>query len=217
MRIGVLGTGMVGKSIGTKLVQIGHDVRMGSRDSSSAKGAEWVAEAGPGASAGAFADAAAHGEVLFNCTSGMASLAALAAAGASNMDGKILIEVANPLDFSRGMPPPLSVCNSDSLGEQIQRTFPNVRVVKALNTMNCRIMVDPSIVPGDHDVFLCGNDASAKTDVTGYLKGWFGWRIIHDLGDISGARGMEMILPIWLRLMSRAGTPNFNFHIQRQT
>jgi predicted dinucleotide-binding enzyme len=216
MRIGMLGTGTVGRTIGSKLVHSGHDVRMGSRVAGNPKAMQWVEEAGSGASQGTFADAASYGQVLFNCTSGAGSLAVLAAAGGDNMSGKILVDVANPLDFSRGMPPSLTVCNTDSLGEQIQRAFPRVKVVKALNTTNCRVMVEPSLVPGDHDLFLCGNDADAKAAIAGYLRDWFGWKIVHDLGDITGARGMEMILPLWVRLMSTLGTPYFNFHVRRR-
>jgi hypothetical protein len=172
-----------------------------------------VKENGARATHGTFADAAAFGEIIFNCTSGMASLDALRQAGAGNLDGKILIDVANPLDFSKGMPPTLSVCNTDSLGEQIQRAFPGARVVKTLNTMNTNVMVDPGLVPGDSDVFVSGNDAAAKAQVTEILKSWFGWRSIIDLGDITTARGTEMLLPIWLRLWSTFKTLNINFHI----
>jgi 8-hydroxy-5-deazaflavin:NADPH oxidoreductase len=127
----------------------------------------------------------------------------------------MLIEVANPLDMSTGMPPSLTVCNTDSLGEQMQREFPDTRVVKALNTMNCDVMVQPSLVPGDHNVFLCGNDAAAKSEVTERLYEWFGWKKedIIDLGDITAARGTEMFLPLWLRLWSAVGTPHFNIQV----
>jgi predicted dinucleotide-binding enzyme len=144
----------------------------------------------------------------------MVSLEALWSAGPSNLAGKVLVDVGNPLDFSHGMPPTLSVCNSDSLGEQIQREFPDAKVVKALNTMNAAVMVNPSIVPGDHDVFVCGNDSDAKAKVSDLLRS-FGWRTIVDLGDISAARGAEMVLPIWLRLMGALKTATFNFHIAR--
>jgi hypothetical protein len=215
MKIGVLGTGMVGKAISTKLVQLGHGVKMGSRTSNNEKAAEWVKASGPNASQGTFADAAAFGEMLFNCTSGMASLEVLKLAGANNLSGKVLIDISNPLDFSKGMPPTLSVCNADSLGEQIQRAFPVVKVVKTLNTMNCNIMVNPSLIPGSHDVFVCGNDAGAKSKVTEILKNWFGWKSVIDLGDITSARGVEMMMPIWIRLMGVLQTPNFNFKIVR--
>ena len=205
---------MVGVALGSKLVQIGHDVKMGSRTPDNEKAVTWAKENGAHASYGTFADAGAFGEVVFNCTAGTASLAAVTAADAANLKGKVLVDVANPLDFSRGMPPTLSVCNTDSLAEQIQRAFPSVNVVKALNTMNCAVMVNPSSVPGDHDVFLCGNDRQAKEKVTEIVKS-FGWRSIIDLGDITAARGMEMLLPIWLRLMGHYQSPNFNFKIVR--
>lgn len=210
MKIGVLGTGMVGEAIASRLVSLGHEVKMGSRQAGNEKAVAWAGEAGEGASEGSFADAAAHGEVVFNCTAGTASLQALAAAGAENLAGKVLVDVANPLDFSAGMPPTLSVCNTDSLGESIQRQFPDARVVKALNTVNASVMVTPDRVPGDHALPICGDDG-AKPQVIELLAG-FGWpedRIV-DLGDISGARGMEMYLPLWLGLMNSLGTASFN-------
>jgi 8-hydroxy-5-deazaflavin:NADPH oxidoreductase len=215
MKIGILGTGMVGKAISTKLVQLGHSVKMGSRTSNNEKAAEWVKVTGANASQGTFADAAAFGELVFNCTSGMASLEVLKLAGANNLSGKALIDISNPLDFSKGMPPTLSVCNADSLGEQIQRAFPAVKVVKTLNTVNCNVMVNPSLVPGSHDIFVCGNDSGAKSKVTEILKNWFGWKSVIDLGDITSARGVEMMMPIWIRLMGTLQTPNFNFKIVR--
>jgi len=214
MRIGVLGTGTVGQTLGTKLVSPVNEVKLGIRSASNDKVAGWVKTTGRGASHGTFADAASFGEMLFNCTSGMASLDALRQAGAKNLDGKVLVDVANPLDFSKGMPPTLAVCNTDSLGEQIQRAFPEARVVKSLNTMSARVMVDPKKVPGDHAIFVCGNDATAKSQVTELLRE-FGWKTVLDLGDISGARGAEMVLPLWVRLMGTLKSPNFNFIISR--
>jgi 8-hydroxy-5-deazaflavin:NADPH oxidoreductase len=213
MRIGILGTGVVGKTLGTKLVKLGHDVRMGSRAAGGENAKAWTKAAGGKSSEGTFADAAAHGEMVFNCTSGMVSLDALNAAGARNLEGKVLVDVANPLDFSRGMPPTLSVCNTDSLGEQIQRAFPGARVVKALNTVTASVMVDPSIIPGVHDVFVCGNDADAKAQIVALLKSGFGWKEVVDLGDITGARSQEMILPLWLRLFMKFQSPNVNLHV----
>jgi predicted dinucleotide-binding enzyme len=213
MKIGILGTGMVGNAIGTKLVKLGHDVKMGSRTADNMKGAEWVKSNGSKGSQGTFADAAAFGEILFNCTHGMASLEALKQAGTQNLKGKILIDIANSLDFSKGMPPSLAVCNTDSLGEQIQRAFPDVKVVKTLNTVNCNLMVNPSLVKGDHDLFICGNDVQAKAKVVDILKNSFGWKSVIDLGDITSARATEMLLPIWVRLMGLYQTPNFNFKI----
>ncbi len=213
MKLGVLGTGMVGHAIGTKLVQMGQEVMMGSRSSTNEKAAAWVKANGPKASQGTFADAAKFGEILFNCTQGMASLDALKLAGAENMKGKILIDVANPLDSSKGMPPTLAVSNTDSLAEQIQRAFPDTKVVKSLNTMNCKLMVNPSLVRGDHDVFVSGNDKAAKSRVTEILRNWFGWKSVVDLGDIGSARGAEQLLPLWLRLVGAFGTANFNLKI----
>jgi 8-hydroxy-5-deazaflavin:NADPH oxidoreductase len=216
MKIGVLGTGMVGRTIATKLVELGHEVTMGSRTADSGAMLEWVEGAGGSAAAGTFADAASSAELAFNCTAGGASLDALEAAGAGNLAGKVLVDVANPLDFSQGMPPTLSVCNDDSLGEQIQAAFPDVRVVKALNTINHLVMTDPGRVPGGHNVFVCGNDEGAKTQVASLLEN-FGWPgdSILDLGDISAARGTEMYLPLWLRLMGALGTSDFNIAVVR--
>lgn len=213
MRIGVLGTGVVGKTIGTKLVKLGHDVRMGSRTAGGESAKAWTKAAGGKSSEGTFAEAAAHGEMVFNCTSGMKSLDALRAAGAKNLEGKVLVDVANPLDFSKGMPPTLSVCNTDSLGEQIQRAFPAARVVKALNTVTASAIVEPSTIPGVHDIFVCGNDAEAKAAVVALLKTGFGWKEVVDLGDITGARAQEMILPLWLRLFMKFQSPNVNIHV----
>ena len=215
MKIGVLGTGMVGNALGSKLVQLGHSVKMGSRTVNNPKAVEWAKGNGPNASQGTFAESTSHGEIVFNCTAGMASLDALKLAGSNNLRGKILIDIANPLDFSKGMPPTLSVCNTDSLGEQIQRAFPDTKVVKTLNTVNCNVMVKPSLVPGDHEMFICGNDAGAKEKVTDILRNWFGWKSVIDLGDITNARAMEMWLPMWVRLWAKFQTPNFNLKIAK--
>lgn len=214
MKVGVLGTGMVGQAIATKLLELGHQVTMGSRSADSGALLEWVETSGDGAG-GTFADASASAELLFNCTAGGASLQALEAAGAGNLEGKVLVDVANPLDFSGGMPAKLSVCNEDSLGEQIQAAFPEAKVVKTLNTVNARVMVEPLRVPGDHNVFVCGNDEPAKSTVARLLES-FGWpaETIVDLGDISAARGTEMYLPLWLRLMGKLGSPDFNIQVR---
>ncbi len=215
MKIGIIGTGAVGQAIGGKLTQNGHSVKLGSRTASNEKAAAWVKTNGANASQGTFAEAAAFGEMLFNCTKGEVSLEALKAAGAANMKGKILIDVANALDFSKGMPPILTpgLCNTTSLGEEIQKTYPETKVVKGLNTMNCRLMVNPGLVPGSHDVFICGNDASAKATFTEMLKKDFGWASIIDMGDITSSRATEMLLPIWIRLMMKYNSPDFNFKI----
>ncbi|MEK6278643.1 MAG: NAD(P)-binding domain-containing protein [Actinomycetota bacterium] len=216
MKIGVLGTGMVGVAIATKLAELGHELTMGARQAGNEKAVAWASEAGENAGEGSFADACLDAELVFNCTAGMFSLEALRAAGADNLSGKVLVDVANPLDFSQGMPPTLSACNTDSLGEQVQREFPDARVVKALNTVNASVMTDPGSVPGDHVVFVCGDDDLAKQRVIGLLGeiGWPADRVV-DLGDISAARGTEMYMPLWLRMMSSLGTPQFNIALAR--
>jgi predicted dinucleotide-binding enzyme len=215
MKVGVLGTGAVGGTIASKLVALGHEVKMGSRTANNEKAVAWAKEAGARASAGTYEDAAAFGEVLFNCTSGAGSIAALEAAGAANLRGKILLDVSNPLDFGKGMPPTLFVSNDDSLGERIQRAFPELKVVKTLNTVNCEIMVDPARLGADTDVFVSGNDKEAKARVSEILRGWFGWKSVIDLGDITTARGTEAYLPLWIRLWGALGTPHFNVRVVR--
>ena len=215
MYIGVLGTGTVGRTLAQALVDRGHDVRMGARAAGNANAVAWAHAAGPLASEGSFADAAAFGELAINATAGAASLDALEMAGAERLAGKVLIDVANPLDTSGGMPPTLTVCNDDSLGERIQRAFPEVRVVKALNTVTAAVMVQPDLVPGQHTVFICGDDDAAKTQVTVLLEefGWVAGSIL-DLGDITAARGMEMYLALWLRLWGATGTAMLNVGVQ---
>lgn len=214
MRFGVLGTGVVGQTIATKLVSIGHTVTMGSRQAGNDRAVTWAAGGGQDAAQGSFADAAAFGEVVFNATAGAASLDVLAGAGADNLAGKILIDVANPLNMSAGMLPVLTVCNTDSLAERIQRAFPAVRVVKALNTVNADVMVEPGLVPGSHTVFVSGNDPEAKAQVVELLAS-FGWGTddIMDLGDITSARGTEMYLALWLRLWGATGTGHLNVKV----
>jgi 8-hydroxy-5-deazaflavin:NADPH oxidoreductase len=225
MKIAVFGTGIVGQVIASRLAGLRHDVTIGTRDVTTtlARAAkdgygnppfsEWYKQ-NPSVKLTTFAEAAASAEIVFNCTMGLGSLDALIQAGDVNLNGKILIDITNPLDFSKGMPPILSPGNTDSLGELIQRTFPGVKVVKTLNTMNCYLMVNPVALPGDHTVFVSGNDAQSKTTTIEILK-TFGWKEsnIIDLGDITTARGTEQLLPIWIRLYGALKTPMFNFKI----
>lgn len=201
MRIGVLGTGDVGRTLGSAFERLGHEVVLGSR------------AAGDGTET--FADAVAHGEVLVNATAGSASVAAIGASREPDRTGKVLVDVANPLDFSTGELR-LTVSNDDSLAESIQRAFPELRVVKTLNTVTASVMVAPGAVPGDHVLFLAGDDADAKGTVRS-LVGELGWRDAQllDLGGLSAARGMEMYLPLWLTLMRTLGTPVFNVALER--
>jgi predicted dinucleotide-binding enzyme len=226
VRFGILGTGVVGKTIAARLDGMGHEVMVGTRNPEETKSrAETDAYGNPPFSAwqeehpevklATFSEAAAHGEMVVNATSGVVSLEALELAGEDNLNGKVLVDISNPLDFSQGMPPILSVSNTDSLGEQIQRRFSEARVVKTLHTMNAYLMVDPAQLAGaDHTVFVCGDDAEAKQAVTELLRS-FGWTDIVDLGDITAARGTEMLMPIWLRLFGALQKPIFNYKIVR--
>lgn len=214
MHIAVLGTGDVGQTIASRLIEVGHEVRLGSRTADNEKALAWAAAAGSKATTGTFRDAASFGEVLFNCTKGEHALAVLEAAGAEALAGKVLVDISNPLDFSQGFPPSLTVCNTESLGEQIQAAYPNTQVVKALNTMWNGLMVRPRLIEESHHTFVSGNDAAAKTLVTGILAS-FGWRPdeVLDLGDITTARGTEMYLPLWVRMYGAMQSGAFNIKI----
>jgi predicted dinucleotide-binding enzyme len=225
MKIAVLGTGMVGQAVAARLSGLSHDVTVGTRDPEQTLGrtdpdamgnppfSAWAADH-PQVRVATFADAAAQAKMVVNATNGAGALPALQQAGAEHLAGKVLIDISNPLDFSNGFPPTLFVKDTDSLGEQIQRTFPQARVVKTLNTMTAALMVHPDLLGEDSSVFVSGDDAEAKSTVADLLKS-LGHRDIIDLGDISTARGTEMMLPIWLRLMGALGTPTFNFKIAR--
>ena len=226
MRIAVLGTGIVGRTIAEGCARLGHEVAIGTRDpettltvsdqngTGSPPFSVWHSERGE-ILLKAFAEAAAGAELVVHACSGEHALDVLELAGEENLAGKVLMDVSNALDFSGGFPPSLFVKDTDSLGEQIQRAYPAAKVVKTLNTLNASLMVAPgSLTGGEHSVFVCGNDDTAKATVTELLRG-FGWRDVIDLGDISGARGVEMLLPLWLRLMNVLGTPVFNFKIVR--
>ena len=220
MKVAVFGTGTVGQALAGKLVSLGHTVVIGTRDVEAAKAradgrapfGEWIA-ANPDVAVEAFGSAANGADMVFNATQGTGSVDALRAAG--DHAGRIVVDVSNPLDPESGFPPVFFVSNDDSLGEQIQRAFPEAKVVKALNTVNAAVMVDPGAVGnGDHDIFICGNDADAKAEVTRLLTEGFGWQRVTDLGDLSSARAMEMYLALWLRLLLQIG-PMFNIKVVR--
>ena len=225
MKIAVFGTGVVGQTITEKLEELGHEVCMGTRNAKDALArtgkdsfgrpsfADWHAGHSK-VKVAAYAEAAAFGEWIVNATNGMGSLSALAQAGKDNLSGKILLDISNPLDFSKGMPPTLFVCNTDSLAEQIQRAYPDLSVVKTLNTMTAMVMVNPSLLPDDHSVFMNGNDADAKSKVKTLLTS-IGWKEknIIDVGDITTARGTEQLLPLWVRLYGAFQNPMFNFKV----
>jgi len=225
MKIGILGTGVVGQTIAEKLSQLGHQVMIGTRDKEKTLSkkekdnfgrppfSEWHKNNSE-IKFGTYSEAASFGEFMINATSGVGSIEALKLAGEKNFENKVLLDIANPLDFSKGMPPSLTICNTDSLGEQIQKAFPKIKVVKSLNTLNAYLMVNPSLLPESTNVFLNGNDADAKSEVRKLLNS-FGWndKDIIDMGDISTARGTEQLLPIWVRLWGTLQTPMFNFKI----
>jgi len=227
MKITILGTGPVGQTLAAKLDTIGHAVTIGTRDVSGtlARDAKdpygnppykvWAAEHSQ-VQLDTMEHAAARGEVIINALAGAGALAGLVLAGEANLAGKIVLDLSNPLDFSKGMPPSLFVSNTDSLGEQIQRRFPEARVVKTLNTVSASLMVDPrQLADGAHSMFVAGNDPDSRRRVAGWLAEWFGWRDVIDLGDITTARGTEMLLPLWLRTWGALNTPMFSFRVVR--
>jgi predicted dinucleotide-binding enzyme len=225
MNIAVLGTGSVGRAIAGRLRELGHDVVVGTRDPQAtlarsgpdamgtAPFATWHADH-PDVALATYADAAAGAGLVVNATNGSAALEVLGLAGAGNLAGKPLVDISNPLDFSQGFPPTLFVKDTDSLGEQVQRAFPEARVVKTLNTLTAELMVHPDGLPEASSVFVSGDDADAKAVATAMLAE-FGHTDVIDLGDITTARGAEMLLPVWLRLMGSLGTATFNFKIVR--
>jgi 8-hydroxy-5-deazaflavin:NADPH oxidoreductase len=215
-KIGVLGTGIVGKTIANKLLQLGYEVKMGSRTSNNEKALNWLNTAGPNAQIGTFEEVTIQSDILFNCTKGEFAEEAIRLAGIENLKSKIIIDLSNPLDFSKGMPPTLipQYANSWSMGEAIQELCPETFVVKTLNMVNCEVMVNAALAGDNASMFICGNDAESKLIVSKLLEE-FGWNDIIDLGDIGASRGMEMLLPIWLRLWKATGTGHLAFKIVR--
>lgn len=212
MKMGVLGSGMVAQGLSARLAELGHDVVIGTRDAEKLRG--WQSS-NQKVLVGSFAETAAYGDMLFNATNGAGSLNALAMAGEANLADKILVDVSNPLDFSNGFPPSLTVFDHDSLAEQIQRTFPLTKVVKTLNTVAARVMTHPlEVANGDHHVFISSDDAEAKGQVTSLLQS-FGWIHIFDLGDLSTARGTEAYVVLWVRLYGSLNTGMINIKVMK--
>ena len=213
MRIAVIGTGHAGRTLAQGFQRTGHDVVVGTRDPDTTRGREeWLGLDVPLAALGMVA---ADADLVVNVTNGLASLAALGEVGSDHLAGKVILDVANPLDFSQGFPPTLSVKDTDSLAEQIQRAFPEARVVKSLNTVTAAVMVDPSTVgDGDTTVFVAGDDQEARAQVSELLRE-FGWLDIVELDGLQNARGLEMWLPLWVRLMGALGTGQFNIKLVR--
>jgi len=213
MRIAIIGTGFAGRTLAQGLKRIGHDVVVGTRDPDETdKREEWADLDLP---LRALAVVAADADLVVNATNGQASLAALGGIGTAHLADKVIVDVANPLDFSQGFPPTLSVKDTDSLAEQIQRAFPESRVVKSLNTVNAAVMVDPaSLGDGDTTIFAAGDDAEARQLVVGLLRE-LGWQDIIELEGLHNARGLEMWMPLWVRLMGTLGTAEFNMKLVR--
>jgi predicted dinucleotide-binding enzyme len=228
MKVTVLGTGMVGQAVAGRLAELGHEVTMGTRDVAATTArtepdgmgnppvSAWLADH-PAVRLASYSEAAVGADLIVNATTGSGSIAALEAVGPDGRSGRVLLDIANPLDFSAGFPPTLTVKDTDCLAEQIQRAFPDLRVVKALNTLTAALMVHPELVGGgDHTVFVSGDDAQAKQVVVDLL-GQLGHRDVIDLGALSTARGTEMLLPLWVRLMAALGTPMFQLKVVRAT
>ncbi|MBV6421330.1 MAG: hypothetical protein DAHOPDDO_02605 [Ignavibacteriaceae bacterium] len=215
-KIGVLGTGEVGRTIATKLVELGYEVKMGSRTANNENAEQWTKQNGEKATAGTFAEAVQFGEIIFNCTKGEATMSVFQQAGLEFFDGKIVIDQSNSLDLSNGFPPTLlpQYINTTSLGEEIQKMLPKAYVVKTLNTVNCELMTNPEKSSGEATMLLCGNNAEAKQEVTEILH-QFGWKDILDLGEIVASRGMEMFITTWVRLFTATNNINVSFKINR--
>jgi len=211
MQVAVLGTGSVGRAIAPRLAELGHVVRLGTRDPAVTRARDGWTDL-PGVPLVTFAEAAAGADLVVHAGSGAAALDLLGQAG--DLAGTVLLDISNPLDFSAGFPPTLAVKDTDSLAEQLQRAFPDTRVVKSLNTLTAELMVDPDRLPEPTTVFVSGDDADAKRLVTGLLTE-LGHRDVIDLGGIETARGTEMWLPLWLRLMGALGTAEFNLKVVR--
>lgn len=226
MKITILGTGNVARMLCERIVQLGHEVSLETRDPKTTLArpssgnapafSDWMKHL-PNTSLHAFGASAGSADLVFNATNGKATLQVLDLVGEAKLEDKILVDLSNPLDFSNGMPPTLFVCNDDSLGEQVQRKLPKTHVIKSLNTMNNQIMLNPEFVPGNHVVFMSGNDSDSKAVFGNFLNqtGWKRENII-DLGDITTARGAEQILPLWIRLWGAMGTSDFNFNIVKK-
>jgi 8-hydroxy-5-deazaflavin:NADPH oxidoreductase len=214
MKIGILGTGDVGRALGKGFLALGHEVKLGARDAKNEKAAAWVKENGDKASAGTFTDAAAFGELIVLATLGAGNKAAIEQARPDNLKGKILIDATNPLDFSRGFPPTLALSGNDSGGEQVQRLASGAKVVKAFNIVGNAHMFKPSFPGGPPDMFICGNDDGAKKQVTELLQE-FGWNTT-DIGGIEGSRYLEAMCMVWVMYAARTNQWNHAFKMIRK-
>ncbi len=214
MKVGILGTGDVGRVLGAGFISLNEEVKIGSRNPEQEKVREWVKKNGIRASAGTFAEAAAYGDVLVLVTLWSGTENAIKLAGAKNFAGKVLIDATNPLVFHEGAPPSLALGHTDSGGEQVQRWLPEAKVVKAFNMVGYAHMVHPDFPGGPPDMFICGNDKEAKKTVTQLLSD-FGWPTT-DIGGIEGARELEPLCILWLKYGMLAGGWNHAFKLLRK-
>ncbi|NTW22594.1 NAD(P)-binding domain-containing protein [Candidatus Falkowbacteria bacterium] len=224
MKIGIMGTGIVGRSHAEKLTELGHEVMIGTRsvektmaeDKPDGMGnvpfRDWH-KSNQTVKLGTFDEAARFGEIVYDVLRGEVAVGVFASLDKESLSGKIVVDIANALDFSQGMPPLLLVHDGNSLGEQLQKAIPGAKVVKTLNTVSAQLQTNPMMLnDGDHQVFMSGNDPDAKKSVEAILRS-YGWKNILDLGDITTARGTELLMPMWLRLWGALGTPLFNYKI----
>jgi 8-hydroxy-5-deazaflavin:NADPH oxidoreductase len=215
MKVGVIGSGDVGRRLGQGFAAKGHDVKLGTRDPTKKEVQAWLKETAGKVSVGSFAEAAAHGEVVLLCTLGSAAESAIGLAGEKNFAGKVLIDVTNPLDFSKGMPPGLFVGTTDSLGERVQRKLPQAKVVKCFNIVSNSTMINPRLKDGLPTMIIAGNDAGAKKTVAEILAG-FGWEAPVDIGNIDGARWLEALTALWVRVAINVGSWTPGFRVLKQ-
>jgi 8-hydroxy-5-deazaflavin:NADPH oxidoreductase len=214
MKVGILGTGDVGRALGNAFIALGHEVKMGSRSAQNEKAVAWASTSGINASTGTFADAAKFGEIIVVSLLWAGVENALKLAGAENFEGKVVIDTSNPLVIEPGKPLALAVGHTDSAGERVQRWLPSARVVKAFNIVGAAHMFKPEFPGGPPDMFICGNDDTAKQTVTEILKD-FGWPVI-DFGGIEGARYLEPLCVLWVGYAFRTGTGNHAFKLLRK-
>jgi 8-hydroxy-5-deazaflavin:NADPH oxidoreductase len=211
-RVGVLGSGVVGQQLAIGFSGCGHDVMIGTRDPDKPELREWLSGDGAGIRPGSFQEVGAHGELLVLAVLGDAAEQAIAAAGRENFSGKVVIDAMNPLDFSGGFPPKLSITGEDSLGERVQRALPEARVVKAFNTIGNQYFVNPQFSDGQPTMLIAGDDDQAKGTVTDLLAD-FGWSDVVDLGGIEGSRELEAICIAWVKLIGVRGSADHGFQL----
>jgi predicted dinucleotide-binding enzyme len=212
MNVGILGTGTVGKALAKGFAAKGYDVKIGSRGATKPELTEWLKDFNGKVSVGTFSDAAKYGDILLLCSLGQVAEDVIKASGETNFDDKLLIDVTNPLDFSKGSPPGLLFGMTDSLGERVQKMLPKAKVVKCFNTVPSSQMFNPKFK--DAEILICGNDAASKEQTTKILKE-FGWKGSIDIGGIENSRWLEAFVPLWVRAGMALNTWDHVFSVLR--